>query len=691
MIHKGRNIFIIIAGIAAVFIFELVSVADIVTLKNGRVIEGVPRQLGENLEIKTRTAKFIVPRSTVRNIEKKEYNLHIETGPELTPEQIRRQKALRLFNQAQSELDRLNTSRAIALLKEAVEQDPTFAKGLEKLVKILANRMEYKEAKHYLDRLEKLTPLTGDLKALAEKIETGYRRQIEEEQRAGATPAAQVSTFTGIPPQARIPQAPPAADYAGAYYIEYSMYAQIKQTGGIASVAIYHQKPNAPSYQFPAAVKGNYIVPDLSRINPAIPSGSVFATMGADGKSYSLYYKNTLIPLVGKRIMSREELLGVQNLISGNPSAALPLFREASQKDPTNSHVLFGFGRALMLSGKPNDALAIFQKVGRDANFTRYFFMKKLLCISTNYCEAKIKSAQGLNAIDDYEAAIRQFPLRAADFAPFTGVIERGELFSSYTSGEAKKLIPPFAKPLRIIQDTQKKTYCLWPSDGSLKPASMPKLGNYLTLARLLILRSRLASFEDRFNDALLDARRLVRMGQQLNNGNLVIRLVGSKIEKMGTEAFRQIMCNLKTPQQADTTMMALNELIALQPPSDYESMVSYEREEWPIFPKTLFSESALRARIDLVSFSMLPVACAAKKFFLNNHQWPASIAMLIPDYLNKPPLDPFGRDAFKVFPYPGGFRIYSIGPDRMDNNGSVLFNPANGLNSSGDILMDIR
>ena len=77
--------------------------------------------------------------------------------------------------------------------------------------------------------------------------------------------------------------------------------------------------------------------------------------------------------------------------------------------------------------------------------------------------------------------------------------------------------------------------------------------------------------------------------------------------------------------------------------------------------------------------------------YLKNNRQWPVSMSMLVPEYLETPVIDPFGKENLKIFPFPGGLRIYSIGPDRADNRGNLIYHPANGLNSDGDIVMDIR
>ncbi|MCX7001256.1 MAG: hypothetical protein NT106_13335, partial [Candidatus Sumerlaeota bacterium] len=264
---------------------------------------------------------------------------------------------------------------------------------------------------------------------------------------------------------------------------------------------------------------------------------------------------------------------------------------------------------------------------------------------------------------------------------------------NSINAGNIKRLIEPYDKTFKAIENTYKKSFCRWPVDGSLSSISdTPDASNYLTLAQLILLQAKLATYENRFDDALLWSRRLLRMGEHLNHGRLEQRRLGMKIQKLGAEAFRDLICTIQTPEQADETAKILNEILLRKPPTDYQNLVTYERVEWPNVDKSLYTEAALRARIESVYLSMLPVAVASKKYYLiHNHLWPASESMLVPDYLPELVIDPFCKEPLKVFPLPVGFRIYSIGPDRTDDRGNTPFEPSRGLNSNGDILIDVK
>lgn len=70
--------------------------------------------------------------------------------------------------------------------------------------------------------------------------------------------------------------------------------------------------------------------------------------------------------------------------------------------------------------------------------------------------------------------------------------------------------------------------------------------------------------------------------------------------------------------------------------------------------------------------------------------RYPATLAELVPGYLETQPVDPFGGGAFQYQLAPGGgtYSLYSVGPDQRNENGSVVYDPTNGTHSGGDIVL---
>jgi len=665
--------------------------ADVITLKNGQIIEGKTREFGDNLEVTTRRTRLLIPRCSIETIEKKEYQLNNESDSDLTPEEIRRRKAEDLFEQARRQFDRLNTTEGISLLEKAVKTDPGFDRALELLVSTLARRGNYIKARSYLNKLKEIALLSTDMKELEGEIEVGYRNQLEREKMSGKRTGASLYSHSLLP-MGGIPEAPPAADYSGSYYLEYSYLIQVQQQNNLATIAVYSQNASAPSMQFSAVVKGNFLIPDLSRINPTVTPGSIIGVFHEDSSSYSLVFRGNNYLMVGKKIALAEERMGFLSLLSGNTGQAIGQFESAIKKDPSNSHILFGLGRAFMLSGRAEEAVSCFDRVKDDEVFPSYLFMEKYLRISRDYAEAKIMSSRSQNAIDDYEEAFNRFPLRRVDFGAFLEIMTGKKKMDAFAAKEAKKQLDPYARSFQAIENTYQKPFCRWPVDGSLSAIAFPNTTNYIKLSKLMLVKAKKTIYEKDFEEAIRDCSRVLRMGQHLNHGPLPIRFLGIQIETFGIEAFRELISAVETPEQVDAVASALCDILQKQPPYDYQSLVSYERVEWPNVDKSIYAEATLKARVDLTPLDMLKVGVAAKKYYLeNNRLWPASPHQLVPRYLKNPPLDPFGKDILKIFSYPSGFRIYSVGPDRVDDNGNLPYNPEKGLKSPGDILIDIH
>jgi hypothetical protein len=80
-------------------------------------------------------------------------------------------------------------------------------------------------------------------------------------------------------------------------------------------------------------------------------------------------------------------------------------------------------------------------------------------------------------------------------------------------------------------------------------------------------------------------------------------------------------------------------------------------------------AESDIRRRATLRSAI---VALAAERFRQANGRWPKDVAELIPAYLKEAPLDPYDGKPIRLRAVPKGLLVYSIGPDRQDNGGTM-------------------
>lgn len=80
--------------------------------------------------------------------------------------------------------------------------------------------------------------------------------------------------------------------------------------------------------------------------------------------------------------------------------------------------------------------------------------------------------------------------------------------------------------------------------------------------------------------------------------------------------------------------------------------------------------------------FDLLRLVTAEKLFTLEHGREPKTLDELVPKYLPEVPedlFDPSGR------PYQSVPFVYSVGPDRIDQRGLLLYDPTNGITSPGD------
>jgi hypothetical protein len=64
--------------------------------------------------------------------------------------------------------------------------------------------------------------------------------------------------------------------------------------------------------------------------------------------------------------------------------------------------------------------------------------------------------------------------------------------------------------------------------------------------------------------------------------------------------------------------------------------------------------------------------AMAAERYRLAEQQWPADLNALVPRYLAAVPADPFDGQPLRLRRLPDGIVIYSVGPDRSDDDGKL-------------------
>ena len=100
------------------------------------------------------------------------------------------------------------------------------------------------------------------------------------------------------------------------------------------------------------------------------------------------------------------------------------------------------------------------------------------------------------------------------------------------------------------------------------------------------------------------------------------------------------------------------------------------------------YAKVLTRYYASLAEFDVLIAAAAVKLYELEHSQAPENLQALVPAYVAELPQDPF--DDFRPLRYvkrsDGGWTVYSIGPDRQDNQGLKHYDEKS--SPIGDIVM---
>lgn len=100
------------------------------------------------------------------------------------------------------------------------------------------------------------------------------------------------------------------------------------------------------------------------------------------------------------------------------------------------------------------------------------------------------------------------------------------------------------------------------------------------------------------------------------------------------------------------------------------------------------YSDLITKYHVSLTELDILITAAAIKVYQLKNSKIPENLQELVPSYLTKLPEDPFND--FKPLRYERinkGWIVYSFGPDKQDDHGSIVYNEGETKDNKGDIV----
>jgi hypothetical protein len=106
-----------------------------------------------------------------------------------------------------------------------------------------------------------------------------------------------------------------------------------------------------------------------------------------------------------------------------------------------------------------------------------------------------------------------------------------------------------------------------------------------------------------------------------------------------------------------------------------------------PAFSKAFVRDLEHSARLRVAQTAM-----AVERYQLANQgRLPATLATLVPKYLEAVPADPFDGEPLRFKTLPGGYVIYSIGQDATDDGGTPLPSGSRTVKAPHDITFTIE
>ncbi len=184
-------------------------------------------------------------------------------------------------------------------------------------------------------------------------------------------------------------------------------------------------------------------------------------------------------------------------------------------------------------------------------------------------------------------------------------------------------------------------------------------------------------------------------VGQLLNQSDTVIgRLIGIAVRAISTGGLDIYALNCcETPDDFQDLWKTLEQLNRGSREPDAKEIQSLFGPIVSYFPETMLpniKDALVRHRSADAKFQLVRMATAAKYRFVTQQAFPQNAEQFAPLLPEGPPTDLFSSEPLKFIAGPDSFTCYSVGPDEQDDRAAVSYDPTNGTESCGDIILGI-
>jgi len=655
--------------------------ADKVILTTGRVIDGDVKDIGDKIEVKTSSNTYTFLKSVVRNIIKSS-NAPVNNSQQYQLAQSNNEtgnkSAAEYYQQGIQEIDKLNPFKAIEYLQKAIEIDKTHTDSYNQIVRLNIQMFKFDEAKKYLEKFAEVAPNDSRIPELEKQI-------ISQSQKNSSGANIQV-TVTPI-----VIEKSASVDYTGLYALSIFSLVDLEQEKSSVTITFYNYKDGIQESKILANIQGNQIVPATTQDAP-LSAMPFVATFSDDKSKFNLTIRKTILEDFGYRVLDRNVLEAFKSELNKDFAGAADIYKLALEKNQSDIFSKYHLLRCLVFSKNITEAEKVLNQLKTDVSLSKFLIMPKIISICENSISALKESQKGLNAIDDYETAVKLMPEETSEIPQeILDITESKTMITKENYENARIAVAPYTNALDAMANTYTKNF-----SGFILTASpydsLTDFIKYQVLARMLILQSKIKLYEENFADCVKMTRKVVKMGQHLNTGPLLLRSVGFSIMNMGLDSFEYLITNtLNNIPDAKHILQLLKALIRDQKEITDE-IYSYEFTEYPDISIPKNADAILmKGRVILARLNLMEVAAAAKLYDLLNGKYPTSMDMISKDYFETPPIDVFSGEQIKIIGDINQITVYSVGPDKQDNKCQTMYDVRNGINSPGDIFVTLK
>jgi hypothetical protein len=272
-----------------------------------------------------------------------------------------------------------------------------------------------------------------------------------------------------------------------------------------------------------------------------------------------------------------------------------------------------------------------------------------------------------------------------ADFVEATKVFVAGPDWRTLDVDGLRATVAQNAKALALVRVGLTKQ-CQVPIEYTMfyLTNNLPHLAEFKGLALGFVAEGKLAEKEGRPQDAIRSYQDCVRFGEESPRGGLLIdKLVGVACEAIGMEQLRTLLPSLDATdlQRVQKGLVELH-----RNPESPESVIQQERllarrsvgtfsfliRRLTIYRSLRQAEQRFREKCDRseTALRLMRTDVALRLYFIDKGAYPATLADLVPQYLEAVPIDPFSQQALIYKPQTNAYLLYSVGPDHTDDGG---------------------